>query len=53
MKKREDEKRLSSCKRTEDVAERLHPLCDGCPYGRAHEFCFLCWKYLLGQEGYH
>ena len=52
MKKQEDETKPSFCKSLEDVVEKLHPLCDGCPYGRAHEFCFPCWKYLLGQEGY-
>ena len=54
MKKQEDERNSSSCESAvEDAVESLHPLCNGCPYGRAHEFCFPCWKYLLGQEGYH
>ena len=25
--------------------------CDGCPYGKGREFCFPCWKKLLGQGG--
>jgi len=25
--------------------------CDGCPYGRGREFCFPCWKKILGQGG--
>lgn len=53
MKKQEDKRNSSSCKVGEDVVEKQHPLCEGCPYGREHEFCFPCWKYLLGQEGYH
>ena len=53
MKEQEDKKDTSSCKpKAEGVVNKQHPLCNGCPYGRAHEFCFPCWKYLLGQEGY-
>lgn len=36
-----------------DEAEKPQSLCTGCPYGRNHEFCFPCWKHILGQEGYH
>lgn len=53
MEKQEDKKDISSCEVLEDVVSKPHPLCIGCPYGRAHEFCFSCMKYLLGQEGYH
>ena len=53
MKKQEDKEKISSCERKEDAVQELHPLCNGCPYGREHEFCFPCWRYLLGQEGYH
>lgn len=38
---------------TKDEAEKPHSLCTGCPYGRNREFCFPCWKHILGQEGYH
>ena len=37
----------------EDGAVKPHSLCAGCPYGRNHEICFPCWKFILGQEGYH
>lgn len=50
---KQEEKKNSSGEASEDVVGRQHPLCYGYPYGRVHEFCFPCWKYLLGQEGYH
>ena len=31
--------------------EKAPSPCDGCPYGKGHEFCFPCWKKLLGQGG--
>lgn len=54
MNTQEEESIPLSCEVKEDVADdKLHPLCYGCPYGRVQEFCFPCWKYLLGQGGYH
>lgn len=53
MNTQEEETKTVSCEAEEDVADTLHPLCNGCPYGRAHEFCFPCLKYILGQGGYH
>lgn len=52
MEKQEDKKRPSSWNIAEDADKNRHPLCVGCPYGREHEICFPCWRYLLGQEGY-
>ena len=49
----EEEKKTVTNEGKEDVVNTLHPLCNGCPYGRAHEFCFPCLKYILGQGGYH
>ena len=52
MEKQEEKNHPSSCDLKEDAAKQRHPLCYGCPYGRTHEICFPCWKYLLGQPGY-
>ena len=53
MNEQEEEKKSVSSEIEGDVADTLHPLCNGCPYGRAHEFCFPCMKYILGQGGHH
>lgn len=33
------------------ITKRRLLCCQGCCYGKHHEFCFPCLKDLLGQEG--
>lgn len=52
MEKQEEKQNSSSCNEKEDAVKVLYPLCKDCPYGKDHEICYPCWKYILGQEGY-
>ena len=42
---------LGACYYLKEEPAKASSPCDGCPYGKGHEFCFPCWKKLLGQGG--
>ena len=41
----------SDCYFLKEEPKKAPSPCDGCPYGRGHEFCFPCMKKILGQGG--
>ncbi len=42
---------LEACYYLLEAPQKEASCCDGCPYGKGREFCFPCWKKLLGQGG--
>ena len=42
---------LGECYFLKEAPKKEPSPCDGCPYGKGREFCFPCWKKMLGQGG--
>ena len=40
---------LEACYYLLEAPKKETSCCDGCPYGKGHEFCFPCWQKILGH----